>query len=205
MRPIKRIKGRNTFFGIKNAFQKEVFGLLLQDEQYVIKWLSQYGALRYEQVLRLLNKPVSTAEKIIRNLKRWLYVTDIEGGYLGIDPTVRPDPKAIAAVWVLLKYGTEVAPMEHFPATYPSQLFFLKQQTGYEIIVIGAEEGHLLKLLQPEDDIKYIIVLPDIAMVQGLRLPHAPCLFAVLKDAPDGKEPHITFYNGGQHLSLIHI
>ena len=111
--------------------------MLLQDEQYVIKWLSQYGALRHEQVLRLLNKPVSTAEKIIRNLKRWLYVTDIEGGYLGIDPTVRPDPKTIAAVWVLLKYGTEVAPMEHFPATYPSQLFFLKQQTGYEIIVIG--------------------------------------------------------------------
>ena len=173
--------------------------MLLQDEQYVIKWLSQYGALRYEQVLRLLNKPVSTAEKIIRNLKRWLYVTDIEGGYLGIDPTVRPDPKTIAAVWVLLKYGTEVAPMEHFPATYPSQLFFLKQQTGYEIIVIGAEEGHLLKLLQPADDIKYIIVLPDIAMVQGLRLPHAPCLFAVLKGALDGKEPHITFYNGGQH------
>ena len=64
--------------------------MLLQDEQYVIKWLSQYGALRHEQVLRLLNKPVSTAEKIIRNLKRWLYVTDIEGGYLGIDPTVRP-------------------------------------------------------------------------------------------------------------------
>ena len=80
--------------------------MLLQDEQYVIKWLSQYGALEYEQVLRLLNKPVSTAEKIIRNLKRWLYVTDIEGGYLGIDLTVRPDPKTIAAVWVLLKYGS---------------------------------------------------------------------------------------------------
>ena len=30
--------------------------MLLQDEQYVIKWLSQYGALRHEQVLRLLNK-----------------------------------------------------------------------------------------------------------------------------------------------------
>lgn len=173
--------------------------MLLQDEQYVIKWLSQYGALRYEQVLRLLNKPVSTAEKIIRNLKKWLYITEIEEGYLGIDPTVRPDPKTIAAVWVLLKYGTEVAPMEHFPATYPSQLFFLKQQTGYEIIALGADEGHLLKLLQPEDDIKYIIVLPDIGMAQGLRLPHAPCLFAVLKETSQSKEPHITFYNGGQH------
>ena len=53
--------------------------MLLQDEQYVIKWLSQYGALEYEQVLRLLNKPVSTAEKTRRKLKRWRYGTDSEG------------------------------------------------------------------------------------------------------------------------------
>ena len=33
-----------------------------------------------------------------------LYVTDIEGGYLGIDLTVRPDPKTIAAVWVPVSY-----------------------------------------------------------------------------------------------------
>lgn len=173
--------------------------MLLQDEQYVIKWLSQYGALRYEQMLRLLNKPPSTAEKIIRNLKKWHYITDIERCYLGIDPTVRPDPKTIEAVWVLLKYGAEVAPLEHFPAAYPSQLFFLKQQAGYEIIVLAADEGHLLKLLQPEDDRKYIIVLPDIHMARSLRLPRAPCLFAVLKEAADGKEPQITFYNGGQY------
>ena len=64
--------------------------MLLQDEQYVIKWLSQYGALRHEQVLRLLNKPVSTAEKIIRNLKRWLYVTDIEILTPPSAPTQRP-------------------------------------------------------------------------------------------------------------------
>ena len=173
--------------------------MLLQDEQYVIKWLSQYGALRYEQVLRLLDKPPSTAEKIIRNLKKWHYITDIERCYLGIDPTVRPDPKTIEAVWVLLKYGSEVAPLEHFPAAYPSQLFFLKQQAGYEIIVLAADEGHLLKLLQPEDDRKYIIVLPDIHMARSLRLPRAPCLFAVQKEAADGKEPQISFYIGGQY------
>ena len=108
-------------------------------------------------------------------------------------------PKTIEAVWVLLKYGSEVAPLEHFPAAYPSQLFFLKQQAGYEIIVLAADEGHLLKLLQPEDDRKYIIVLPDIHMARSLRLPRAPCLFAVLKEAADGKEPQITFYNGGQY------
>lgn len=45
--------------------------MLLTDEQYVIKWLSQYGALPKTQVVRLLHdKKPETAEKILRNLKR---------------------------------------------------------------------------------------------------------------------------------------
>ena len=155
--------------------------------------------LKAPEIADLMEVSIPYAYKIIRNLKKWHYITDIERGYLGIDPTVRPDPKTIEAVWVLLKYGSEVAPLEHFPAAYPSQLFFLKQQAGYEIIVLAADEGHLLKLLQPEDDRKYIIVLPDIHMARSLRLPRAPCLFAVQKEAADGKEPQITFYNGGQY------
>ena len=55
--------------------------MLLQDEQYIIKWLSQYGTLTKTQVIRLLkDKPVSTAEKIIRNLKRNMRITDV-GAY----------------------------------------------------------------------------------------------------------------------------
>ena len=45
--------------------------MLLNDEQYVIKWLSQYGALPKTQVMRLLrDKSPDTAEKITRKLKR---------------------------------------------------------------------------------------------------------------------------------------
>ena len=42
--------------------------LLLEDEKNVIKWLSQYGALRKTQLIRMLQKLKSTAEKIISNL-----------------------------------------------------------------------------------------------------------------------------------------
>lgn len=171
--------------------------MLMQDEQYVIKWLSQYGALKHRQVVQLLNKPDGVAEKIVHNLKRWNYITDIPDGYLSIDPTYEPDQKIISAMWVLLKYRYEVAPMEHFPATYPSQVFFLKQQMGYEIVVLNPEEEHLLRLLQPEDDLKYIILLPDVEMAHGLRLPPAPCLLATAKYAPGHEEPRITFYDGG--------
>lgn len=171
--------------------------MLMQDEQYVIKWLSQYGALKHRQVVQLLNKPDAVAEKIIRNLKRWNYITDLPDGYLSTDPTYEPDKKVIEAMWVLLKYRYEVAPMEHFPATYPSQIFFLKQQTGYEIVVLGPGEEHLLRLLQPEDDLKYIILLPDVEMAQGLRLPPAPCLLTTARYTPGLDEPRIVFYDGG--------
>ena len=44
--------------------------MLLQDEQYVVKWLSQYGALPKTQIIKMLRKPPQTAEKILRNLKK---------------------------------------------------------------------------------------------------------------------------------------
>ena len=43
--------------------------MLLTDEQYVIKWLSQYGPLPRAQVVRLLrHKTPSTAERIAFNI-----------------------------------------------------------------------------------------------------------------------------------------
>lgn len=137
--------------------------MLLNDEQYVIKWLSQYGALPKTQVLRLLrDKSPDTAEKIIRNLKREQRIADVgDGYYLGLDHLCKPDQRVILAVWVLLKFIDYVDPMAHYPATYPSQVFFLKENVGYEVVVLYNGEQHLTKLLQPQDEeTKYILVLP---------------------------------------------
>ena len=138
--------------------------MLLQDEQYVLRWLSQYGALKKAQVIRLLkDKTPATAEKIIRNLKRQFMVSDIRGGYyLGTDPMSQPDQRIIMAVWVLLQFIDRVEPMAHYPASYPAQLFFLKEEMGYEIVVLYEGEENLIRLLRPEDDLKYIVVLPHI-------------------------------------------
>ncbi len=42
---------RNTHFGA-NEYKKEVVIVLLTDEQYVVKWLSQYGALPRAQIIK---------------------------------------------------------------------------------------------------------------------------------------------------------
>lgn len=171
--------------------------MLLEDERHVIKWLSQYGALTKTQVIRLLrDKSPDTAAKILRNLKREHQITDIAGGYyLAVDEMCKPDQRTILAVWVLLKFIDYVDPMAHYPAVYPSQLFFLKGNIGYEIVVLYDGEQHLAKLLQPQDDeLKYIFVLPNIAMASKMVLPKAPCLFATVNFA--GEEgPDITFYS----------
>jgi hypothetical protein len=169
--------------------------MLLQDEQYIVRWLTQYGVLTRAQVIRLLrDKPPQTAEKIIRNLKRQLMISEISGGYyLGLDPMVKPDQRVIGAVWVLLRFINQVDPMAHYPASYPSQIFFLKQNIGYEIAVLYDGEQHLTRLLQPDEDLKYILVLPHIQMAKELKLPKAPCLFATV-DYAGGDEPEVMFY-----------
>lgn len=173
--------------------------MLLQDEQYVIKWLSQYGALTKTQVIRLLrDKRPQTAEKIIKNLKKQMRIADVSGGYyLGMDSMVQPDQRIILAVWVLLKFIDRVEPMAHYPAVYPSQLFFLKEDIGYEIVVLYEGEQHLARLLQLQEELKYIFVLPHISMARELRLPQAPCLFSTV-DYNGQEEPEVTFYTGGE-------
>jgi hypothetical protein len=169
--------------------------MLLEDEQNVVRWLTQYGVLTRTQVVRLLkDKTTRTAEKIIQNLKRCHMVTDIRDGYyIGLDKLVQCDQRTITAVWVLLKFIDKVEPMAHYAASYPSQLFFLKDEIGYEIIVLYDGEQHILRLLRPDDDLKYIIVVPHISMAREMMLPKAPCLFATVNYA--GKdEPDVVFY-----------
>ena len=102
--------------------------MLLTDEQYVIKWLSQYGPLPKAQVVRLLkDKSPATAERLLNRMKRDQRIADVgDGYYLGLDPYCTPDQRVILAVWVLLQFIDRVEPLAHYPATYPSQLFFLK-------------------------------------------------------------------------------
>ena len=106
----------------------------------------------------------------------------------------KPDQRLILAVWVLLHFIDHVDPLAHYPAVYPSQLFFLKENMGYEIVVLYEGEQHLTRLLQPQEELKYIIVVPHISMVQSLYLPKVPCLYATV-DFDGQEEPNVTFYS----------
>lgn len=168
---------------------------LMEDEQHVVRWLSQYGPMKKGMIRQLLHyKASDTVGRLIGGLKRRRYITPLENQYYGIDKYCKPKPRMITAVWVLLQFIDQIEPGAHRQADAPAQIFFLKDKTAYEIVVLYEEEDHLVRLLQPQENTKYIIVVPNTEFADKLVLPDAPCLFATVE--PTSYEaPKITFYS----------
>ena len=88
----------------------------------------------------------------------------------------------------------QIDPEAHWQADAPAQISFLKDKTAYEIVVLYEDEDHLARLLQPQEDTKYIFVVPNMGFANKLMLPDAPCLFATVEQTEAGT-PKITFYS----------
>lgn len=191
----KRIPVKNAHFKQNTHFGRSIT-MLLPEEQCVVNWLYQYGALPKIQVMKMLDMPEEKAERLLYTLRRSLRITEVlDGTYIALDPLAKPDQRIIQAVWVLAKFINKLDdPKDHYAANYPSQVFFLKENIGYEIIVLYEGEESQVRLLQPDEDLKFIIVVPDISMAPRLQLPDAPCLLATVKSCGDS-EPVVTFYS----------
>lgn len=172
--------------------------MLLEDERYLLKWLSQYGTMTREQAIRMLRKPEQTAKKIIRNLIREQRIAELyKGEYLAMDELCKVNNKTVLAIWVLLQFIDKINPMDHYPATHPSQLFFLKENVGYEVVVLFEGEESLAMLLQPSEDVKYIIVVENVGMIVRVPIPEAKCIFATV-EYQENASPLIRFYSEGE-------
>lgn len=161
----------------------------------VLHWISQYGAILQEQAICLLHhKPRATAQRIIRGLQKQHLITYIHGGlYIGASPLSKPDPKTIDAIWILLQFVVNINPMEHHPASYPSQIYFLKENTGYEILVLNEGEQKLPTLIDPIEDMKYIIVVPNPDYIPATAIPDAPVIFATV-EYKCAEHPRVLFF-----------
>lgn len=166
--------------------------MLLTEEQMVVGWLSDYGVLKWDQLVQMLHtKPAQVATKILAGLKKRNVIVQNEEGFVALDQYAKTDQRLIKAMWVMLQYIEQIEPAAHYPAAYPSSIFFLKDGVGYEVLVLSRGEEHLPRLLRPMDNTKFIIILPDIEMAGSLALPEAPCMFATVSEANDSE---VTFY-----------
>ena len=169
-----------------------------EEEKMILHWIMQYEVMTMEQAIQLLHhKNRSTAQKVIRGLKKQHKISYVNGGvYIGACPCSKPEPKVIDAIWILIQYADVIDHYQHHPASYPSQIYFLKDGCGYEIVVLNEGERHLTKLLRPRGEMKYIIVIPNETMISYIELPEAPCIFAAVKRVK-GAVPEVTFYSEG--------
>ena len=144
----------------------------------ILRWLSQYGPLRWPQIRGLLYyRPQRSVNRLVQNMKHARRIAAIEDGeYLAVDQYCEPKQRMITAVWVLLQFIEQIAP------------------EAYEIVVLYEDEDHLVRLLQPQEDTKYILVVPNMEFANKLILPDAPCLFATV-DQTECEAPKITFYS----------
>lgn len=172
--------------------------MLGPEETLVMYWLSQYGVLLQEQAIAAItDKGRVTAASIIRGLMKKRRLCYLHGGYyVAAAPRLKPDDKIINAIWVLLQYIYQIEPMNHHRASYPGQIYFLKNGCGYEIVVLREGEHLLPSMLTPQDDLKFIIVVPDEKMIPDVKLPNAPCMFVTVNY--DGERtPTVRFIRPG--------
>ena len=101
-----------------------------------------------------------------------------DGYYLGLDPFCTPDQRVILAVWVLLQFIDRVEPLAHYPATpIPASCSFSRRTPATRSWCSMKGSSTWQSCSTPQEDLKYIFVLPKIQMVHQLVLPGHPACF----------------------------
>jgi len=170
-----------------------------EDERNVLNWLRCYGPLKRAQIARLLNKEnPKTIEYVLRRLRNMRVIENVNGGYyIGLSKHDKADPKTISAMWVFLYFVDDVDPRHHRGGDFPGQIFFLKGEYEYQIVVVDPGLEFQLSLIScPEDaNRKHIIVVSDEKSLEKAKnnLPKTPCIFAILSYENGADEPTIRF------------
>lgn len=161
------------------------------DERLVKQWLSMYGALPRMQIKKLLNKDKdSDATNLIKYLVKRGELYEREGGvFLALDPYQRISERVIKALWVLIHYRDKVEPDNHFPADFPSEIYFLKDNQEYEIFVLNKGEEFKLYHLKRREGVRYIIVVPTVedSYISTLAIPNVEYIFATVSYGCSGE------------------
>ena len=187
-------------------FFNDITANLEYKEGLIKKWISQYGSLPRMQIKKMLNEDKdSSATNIIRNLVKRRELFEQEGGvFLSLDPRQRKSERVIKALWVLIDYSDRVRPDEHYPADYPSEIYFIGKKDDsansnsqeYEIIILEQGEEFKLRHLKQNQGVRYIIVVPTVedSFLSKLVVPDVEFLFATVTYGCSG-EAKIEYYN----------
>ena len=129
----------------------------------LLRFITTYHTLLYEQVLRLFPKNRDSIKSLITNLvKQGRIIHDKENDLLcdTAESASNPDYGMIAAFWVLLDFKKAV--VYHTSGDFPIKLNFFSKDEWYEILYIPLEQEYLINHVmesQTKSDAKRLVVL----------------------------------------------
>ena len=140
----------------------------------LLKLITTYHALQYEQVLQFFIRNRDSLKSLITSLiKQGRIYYDQDRNLLCDSPEASdsPDYGMIAAVWVLLDFKEAV--VYHTSGEFPVKLHFFSKNEAYEVIYVGLEQeiliSHVLNSL-PADDTNRLVILESEQQASRLSL-----------------------------------
>lgn len=131
----------------------------------LLRFVTTYHTLLYEQVLRLFPKNRESIKSLITSLvKQGRIIHDKEKDLLcdTAESASNPDYGMISAFWVLLDFKSAV--VYHTNGDFPIKLNFFSKDEWYEILYIPPEQEYLINHVmesQSADPVKRIVILEN--------------------------------------------
>ena len=144
-----------------------------RDGEKLIRFLTVYHALKYEQVMRMFGNRDSVKSLITSLSKQGRIYHDKEKNLLcdTEEASKDPDRGTIAAFWVLLDFEKPI--VFHTSGDFPVKLHFFSENEEYEILYVPLEQevlvDHVMKSI-PCHDVMRLVVLEDIRQASKLSI-----------------------------------
>lgn len=146
---------------------------LRQEElrKILLECVMKYGFLEKRQLVRfasLLGYNSEIVSTAINSIMKEKILFMNENDDISLTPNTLKSHSTIDAFWVLCEFAKVIDPQNHFKAQYPSDIFFIRDKSQYEIMVPKPGDEFLINIikeknsvLREEDKIKLIVVVED--------------------------------------------
>lgn len=137
----------------------------------LLECIMKYEYLERKQLIyfaKLLGFDEKHARKTIDIIVKEKLLFANENGDILITPNAIKDHSLISSFWVLCEFIKAINPRNHFRAQYPSDIFFIKDRTQYEIMSPNIGDEFFINIikeknqqLRDEDKVKLIMVVQN--------------------------------------------
>ena len=156
-----------------------------REGEKLIRFLTTYHALKYEQVMKMFGNQDSIKSLITSLSKQGRIYYDKEQNLLcdTEEASMEPDRGTILAFWVLLDFQKPI--VFHTSGDFPSKLHFFSENEEYEILYVPLEQevlvDHVMKSI-PRHDVMRLVVLENIQQAAKLSI-EGVLAFCVVDDS----------------------